>query len=191
MSTLKSMSAPWLSAVARGWGTGLPINLAKAGWENASARAGRADGGLDLARGGPVAAVQHVLLHHAHPQYSVDFYKGHEAENRPEPPASTLWATCGWPRRRTGWTNTCCIPATAETCGVYHEIPLAERDQGPVAARPHRRPEGRPFHPQDGYINPADVTQAMAKGARQFGATIERKWQVDSYRWAAITGKCP
>ncbi|MEY4306401.1 MAG: hypothetical protein RIT52_2576, partial [Pseudomonadota bacterium] len=28
-----------------------------------------------------------------------------------------------------------------------------------------------------------DVTQAMAKGARQHGATIERKVQVDGYRW--------
>ncbi|MEM8580628.1 MAG: FAD-dependent oxidoreductase, partial [Pseudomonadota bacterium] len=33
-------------------------------------------------------------------------------------------------------------------------------------------------------INPADVTQAMAKGARQHGVTIERKWQVDAYTWA-------
>ncbi len=42
---------------------------------------------------------------------------------------------------------------------------------------------GALYHPQDGYINPADVTQAMAKGARQLGATIERKIQVDGYRW--------
>ena len=42
---------------------------------------------------------------------------------------------------------------------------------------------GALYHPQDGYINPADVTQAMAKGARQHGATIERKIQVDGYRW--------
>ena len=43
--------------------------------------------------------------------------------------------------------------------------------------------KGALFHPQDGYINPADVTQAMAKGARQLGATIERRVQVDGYRW--------
>jgi dimethylglycine dehydrogenase len=42
---------------------------------------------------------------------------------------------------------------------------------------------GALYHPQDGYINPADVTQAMAKGARQHGATIERKIQVNGYRW--------
>ena len=40
------------------------------------------------------------------------------------------------------------------------------------------------YHPADGYINPADVTMAMAKGARQRGVEIIRKRQVDSYEWA-------
>jgi dimethylglycine dehydrogenase len=38
-------------------------------------------------------------------------------------------------------------------------------------------------HPDDGYIQPADLTQALAKGARQRGATIYRnttKWRVAS-----------
>ena len=43
--------------------------------------------------------------------------------------------------------------------------------------------KGAIYHPTDGYINPADVTMAMAKGARQRGVTIERKWQVDGYAW--------
>ena len=43
--------------------------------------------------------------------------------------------------------------------------------------------KGAIYHPTDGYINPADVTMAMAKGARQRGVTIERKWQVDGYHW--------
>jgi dimethylglycine dehydrogenase len=42
---------------------------------------------------------------------------------------------------------------------------------------------GAIYHPTDGYINPADVTMAMAKGARQRGVLIERKWQVDGYHW--------
>lgn len=33
-------------------------------------------------------------------------------------------------------------------------------------------------HPADGYIQPADLTQALAKGARQLGATIERNTTV-------------
>ena len=40
---------------------------------------------------------------------------------------------------------------------------------------------GAIYHPTDGYINPADVTMAMAKGARQLNVSIERKWQVDGY----------
>lgn len=43
--------------------------------------------------------------------------------------------------------------------------------------------KGAIYHPTDGYINPADVTMAMAKGARQRGVVIERKWQVDGYHW--------
>ena len=42
---------------------------------------------------------------------------------------------------------------------------------------------GAIYHPTDGYINPADVTMAMAKGARQRGVSVERKLQVDSYHW--------
>jgi len=34
------------------------------------------------------------------------------------------------------------------------------------------------FHPDDGYIQPADLTQALAKGARARGATIYRNTQV-------------
>ena len=34
------------------------------------------------------------------------------------------------------------------------------------------------FHPEDGYIQPADLTQALAKGARARGATIHRKTRV-------------
>lgn len=33
-------------------------------------------------------------------------------------------------------------------------------------------------HPDDGYIQPADLTQAMARGARQFGAEIHRNTEV-------------
>ena len=39
-------------------------------------------------------------------------------------------------------------------------------------------------HPADGYIQPADLTQALAKGARQLGATIQRNTTV-----TAITQK--
>ena len=73
--------------------------------------------------------------------------------------------------------------ATAETAGVPFEW-LTPREVGeryPLVRTDDL--EGAILHPTDGYINPADVTMAMAKGARQAGATIERRWQVDGYRW--------
>ncbi|MEM6480913.1 MAG: FAD-dependent oxidoreductase [Pseudomonadota bacterium] len=73
--------------------------------------------------------------------------------------------------------------STAETCGVPFEwlSPAQIKDRYPLV-----RTEdlvGAIYHPTDGYINPADVTMAMAKGARQRGVTIERKWQADAFEW--------
>jgi dimethylglycine dehydrogenase len=51
------------------------------------------------------------------------------------------------------------------------------------------------FHPDDGYIQPADLTQALAKGARARGATIYRKThvlgleQASSGAWLVRTDK--
>jgi len=73
--------------------------------------------------------------------------------------------------------------SVAETAGVYHEFltPAQIRDRWPLVRTEDLK--GALFHPQDGYINPADVTQAMAKGARQRGVEIVRRAQVDGYRW--------
>ncbi len=73
--------------------------------------------------------------------------------------------------------------STAETCGVPYEwmTPDQVRERWPLVRTDDL--EGAIYHPTDGYINPADVTQALAKGARQKGVTIERRWQVDGYRW--------
>ncbi|MEL7213780.1 MAG: FAD-dependent oxidoreductase [Pseudomonadota bacterium] len=73
--------------------------------------------------------------------------------------------------------------STAETCGVPYEwlSPTQIKDRYPLVRTEDLK--GAIYHPTDGYINPADVTMAMAKGARQHGVTIERKWQVDGYEW--------
>lgn len=50
-------------------------------------------------------------------------------------------------------------------------------------------------HPEDGYIQPADLTQALAIGARAMGATIERQTKVTGIRqkpngeWVVTTDK--
>ncbi|MEM6972597.1 MAG: FAD-dependent oxidoreductase [Pseudomonadota bacterium] len=72
--------------------------------------------------------------------------------------------------------------ATAETIGIPFEwlSPNEIGDRYPLV-----RTEdlvGAIFHPTDGYINPADVSQAMAKGARMRGVEIMRRAQVDAFR---------
>ncbi len=73
--------------------------------------------------------------------------------------------------------------ATAETVGIPFEwlTPDEIRQRWPLVRTEDLK--GALFHPTDGYINPADVTQAMARGARQRGVVIERRWQVDGYDW--------
>ena len=73
--------------------------------------------------------------------------------------------------------------STAETVGIPYEwlTPAGIRARWPLVRTEDLK--GALFHPTDGYINPADVTQAMAKGARQRGVEIVRKAQVDGYAW--------
>ena len=74
--------------------------------------------------------------------------------------------------------------STAETVGIPYELltPRARSGERWPLVRTEDL-KGALFHPTDGYINPADVTQAMAKGARQRGVEIVRKAQVDGYDW--------
>ncbi|WP_375260106.1 FAD-dependent oxidoreductase, partial [Citreimonas sp.] len=73
--------------------------------------------------------------------------------------------------------------ATAETVGVPFEwmTPDQIRERWPLVRTEDLK--GALYHPTDGYINPADVTMALARGARQRGVAIERRWQVDGYEW--------
>jgi dimethylglycine dehydrogenase len=73
--------------------------------------------------------------------------------------------------------------STAETCGVPYTFmtPDEIKTKWPLIRTEDLK--GALYHQTDGYINPADVTMAMAKGARQRGVMIERKWQADSFHW--------
>lgn len=73
--------------------------------------------------------------------------------------------------------------STAETVGIPYEwlSPKEISDRYPLVRADDLI--GALFHPTDGYINPADVTQAMAKAARQLGVSIHRKAQADAYEW--------
>ncbi|MEH6645489.1 GcvT family protein [Sulfitobacter sp.] len=73
--------------------------------------------------------------------------------------------------------------STAETCGVPYQwmTPDEIKAKWPLIRTDDLK--GALYHHTDGYINPADVTMAMAKGARQRGVAIERKWQADAFHW--------
>ncbi|MEZ5714223.1 MAG: FAD-dependent oxidoreductase [Paracoccaceae bacterium] len=135
-----------------------------------------------MARGRPAAPVQHVLCHHDIHKYSVDFYKTLEAETG----LNAGFAVVGnlrMAQTEARMDEYRLYSSVAETAEVYHEFPEPEgdRERWPLVRTDDLI--GALFHPQDGYINPADVTMAMAKGARQRGVTIERKWQADAFEW--------
>ncbi len=72
---------------------------------------------------------------------------------------------------------------TAETCGVPFTFMTPEEIKAKWPLIRTDDLKGALYHQTDGYINPADVTMAMAKGARQRGVMIERKWQADAFHW--------
>ena len=73
--------------------------------------------------------------------------------------------------------------STAETCGVPYEWMTPEQIKAKWPLIRTEDLKGALYHQTDGYINPADVTMAMAKGARQRGVMIERRWQADAFHW--------
>lgn len=163
-------------------GNGIAYHLAKAGWDTLLVERDELTAGSTWHAAGllPLFNMSYATTH-IH-KYSVDFYKGLEAETG----LNAGFAVVGnlrMAQRQERMDEYMLYSSVAETAGVYHEFltPKQIKDRWPLV-----RTEdlvGALYHPQDGYINPADVTQAMAKGARQLGATIERKIQVNGYRW--------
>ena len=109
---------------------------------------------------------------------TIEIYEGLEAETGQDPG----WHKCGQLRiansrdRMDEYLNYASI---AETQGVRAEILGASEIQ---ALWPLMRvgPEvvGAVYNPDDGHIAPADVTQALARGARDLGARIHRNTRV-------------
>ena len=163
-------------------GTGIAYHLARAGWDTMLVERDELTSGSTWHAAGllPLFNMSYATTH-IH-KYSVDFYKSLEAETG----LNAGFAVVGnlrMAQHQARMDEYMLYSSVAETAGVYHEFlsPKEIKDRWPLV-----RTEdlvGALYHPQDGYINPADVTQAMAKGARQFGCTFERKVQVDGYRW--------
>ncbi|UWQ22254.1 FAD-dependent oxidoreductase [Jannaschia sp. W003] len=163
-------------------GTGIAYHLAKAGWDTMLLERDELTSGSTWHAAGllPLFNMSYATSHiHAH---SVEFYKGLEAETGLNPGFSVV-GNLRMAQTADRMDEYALYAATAETVGIPHEwlTPADIKERYPLLRTEDLR--GAILHPTDGYINPADVTMAMAKGARQHGATIERRWQVDGFEW--------
>ncbi len=164
-------------------GTSIAYHLARAGWDDVmllerdeltSGSTWHAAGLLPLFNMGYATT-------HIH-DYSVKFYKTLEEETG----LNAGFAVVGnlrMAQTQERMDEYMLYASTAETVGIPYEwmTPDEIKQRWPLVRSEDLK--GAIYHPTDGYINPADVTQAMAKGARQRGVTVERKWQVDGYHW--------
>jgi len=164
-------------------GTSIAYHLARAGWQDVMLleRDELTSGSTWHAAGLLPLFNMSYATTHIH-QYSVEFYKTLEEETGLNAGFSIV-GNLRMAQSRARMDEFQLYAATAETCGVPYEwlSPDEIKARWPLVRTEDL--EGALYHPTDGYINPADVTMAMAKGARQRGVVVERKWQVDSYAW--------
>jgi len=164
-------------------GTSIAYHLARAGWEDVMLleRDELTAGSTWHAAGLLPYFNMSYATTHIH-DYSIRFYKTLEAETGLDAGFSVV-GNLRMAQSRERMDEYMLYATTAETCGVPYEwlSPKEIRERWPLV-----RTEdlvGALYHPTDGYINPADVTMAMAKGARQRGVQILRRMQVDSCEW--------
>ena len=164
-------------------GTSIAYHLAKAGWDDVMLleRDELTSGSTWHAAGLLPLFNMSFATTHIH-QYSVEFYKTLEEETG----LNAGFAVVGnlrMAQTKERMDEYMLYASTAETCGVPYEwlTPEQIKERWPLIRTDDL--EGAIYHNTDGYINPADVTQAMAKGARQRGVMIERKWQADAFQW--------
>lgn len=164
-------------------GVSIAYHLARAGWsevvlierdELTSGSTWHAAGLLPLFNMGYATS-------HIH-DYSVKYYKTLEAETGLNPGFSVV-GNLRMAQTQERMDEYMLYASTAETVGIPYEwlSPSEISERYPLVRTDDL--VGALFHPTDGYINPADVTQAMAKGARQRGVAMHRKRQADSFEW--------
>ncbi len=164
-------------------GTSIAYHLARAGWSDVMLleRDELTSGSTWHAAGLLPLFNMSYATTHIH-KYSVDFYKTLEAETGLNAGFSIV-GNLRMAQTQERMDEYMLYASTAETAEVPYEwmTPAQIKERWPLVRTKDLR--GAIYHPTDGYINPADVTMAMAKGARQRGVIIERKWQVDGYEW--------
>ena len=164
-------------------GASIAYHLAKAGWKDVvllerdeltSGSTWHAAGLLPLFNMGYATS-------HIH-DYSVKFYKTLEAETGLNAGFSVV-GNLRMAQTQDRMDEFMLYATTADSVGIPHEFLTPEQIKQRWPLIRTEDLQGALYHPTDGYINPADVTMAMAKGARQRGVEIIRKRQVDSYEW--------
>ncbi|MEM7295013.1 MAG: FAD-dependent oxidoreductase [Pseudomonadota bacterium] len=164
-------------------GTGIAYHLARAGWDDVMLleRDELTSGSTWHAAGLLPLFNMSYATSHIH-DYSVKFYKTLEEETGLNAGFSVV-GNLRMAQTEARMDEYMLYASTAETVGIPYEwlTPTEIKDRYPLVRTEDLK--GAIYHPTDGYINPADVTMAMAKGARQRGVIIERKWQVDCYAW--------
>ncbi len=164
-------------------GAGIAYHLARAGWQDVLLleRDELTSGSTWHAAGLLPLFNMSYATSHIH-DYSVRFYKELEAETGLNPGFSVV-GNLRMAQTQERMDEYMLYATTAETVGIAHEwlSPAQVRERYPLVRTDDL--VGAIYHPDDGYINPADVTQAMAKGARQRGVEILRRRQVDSLDW--------
>jgi dimethylglycine dehydrogenase len=163
-------------------GAGIAYHLAKSGWETMLLERDELTSGSTWHAAGllPLFNMSYVTSH-IH-DYSVNFYKGLEAETGLNSGFSVV-GNLRMAQTAERMDEFMLYATTADTVGIPYEWLTANdiKNRWPLIRTDDLA--GALFHPTDGYINPADVTQAMAKGARLNGCIIERKWQADGFEW--------
>ncbi|MBV7396278.1 GcvT family protein [Mameliella sediminis] len=164
-------------------GTSIAYHLAKAGWDDVMLiERDQLTAGSTWHAAGllPLFNMSYATTH-IH-KYSVDFYKTLEEETG----LNAGFAVVGnlrMAQTQERMDEYMLYASTAETCDVKYEwlTPDQIKERWPLIETSDLK--GAIYHTEDGYINPADVTQAMAKGARQRGVDIVQKLQADAFNW--------
>ena len=164
-------------------GTSIAYHLAKAGWDDVMLleRDELTSGSTWHAAGLLPLFNMSYATTHIH-KYSVDFYKSLEEETG----LNAGFAVVGnlrMAQTEERMDEYKLYASTAETCDVPYVFMTPDEIKVKWPLIRTEDLKGALYHHTDGYINPADVTMAMAKGARQRGVLIERKWQADAFEW--------
>jgi dimethylglycine dehydrogenase len=164
-------------------GASIAYHLAKAGWDTVLLERDELTCGSTWHAAGllPLFNMGYATTH-IH-DYSVKFYHDIQAETGLNSGFSVV-GNLRMAQTRERMDEYMLYGSVAETAGVPFEwlTPDDIKERWPLVRTEDLK--GAIFHPTDGYINPADVTQAMAKGARQRGVEIVRKAQVDAFERA-------